>query len=140
MIQAMTSGHAGSMSTLHASVAMDAMNRLETLAMMNKVELPLHALRAQISSAIDVIVLVSRFNDGRRGLTQIAEVMPLDKDGRYQVQEIFAYRLEDTPDGRAGKGKLAWTGRKSYFRNEPKVRMLKNQRVLTNAIFEESET
>jgi len=140
MIQAMTSGHAGSMSTLHASVAMDALNRLETLAMMNKVELPLYALRAQIASAIDVIVLVSRFNDGRRGLTQIAEVLPLDREGHYQVQEIFAYKLDDTPEGRTtGRGGLAWTGNKSVFRQEPKVRMLQPHWKLTQGIFQEAQ-
>ena len=67
MIQAMTSGHAGSMSTLHAHMAMDALNRLETLAMMSKIDLPLFALRAQIASAINVLVQMTRFSDGRRG-------------------------------------------------------------------------
>ncbi len=60
MIQAMTSGHGGSMGTLHANNPADALNRLETMALMSKVELPLHALRAQVSSAIDVVVQMSR--------------------------------------------------------------------------------
>jgi len=120
MIQAMTSGHAGSMSTLHANTAMDALSRLETLAMMNKVELPLHALRAQVVSAIDVVVQVTRFNDGRRGLTEVAEVMPLEADGRYRVRDIFTYALaENTKAGPAGE--LAWTGQVSQFSREPRV-------------------
>ena len=60
MIQAMTSGHGGSMGTLHANNPADALNRLETMALMSKVELPLHALRAQVSSALDLVVQMSR--------------------------------------------------------------------------------
>jgi pilus assembly protein CpaF len=123
MIQAMTSGHAGSMSTLHANMPMDALNRLETLAMMSKVELPLHALRAQIASAIDVIVQVTRFNDGRRGLTDIAEVLPLGDDGKYRVQNLYVYQLGEDESGRSGRGDLVWTGAPSLFNNEPKVRV-----------------
>ncbi len=136
MIQAMTSGHAGSMSTLHANIAGDALNRLETLAMMSGVELPLHALRAQIASAIDLIVLVTRFNDGRRGLTQIAEVLPLADDGKYRLQETFRYQLAEGAEGKAGRGALVWTGKKSSFRDEPKVRLLRDQWDLTKDIFD----
>lgn len=130
MIQAMTSGHAGSMSTLHANVAMGALNRLETMAMMGEIELPLHALRSQIASAIDVIIQVTRFTDGRRGLTQVAEVLPLDENGRYCIQNIFDYKLDSE-----GKGQLDWTGKKSIFIAEPKVRVLSDQWNLTREIF-----
>ena len=122
MIQAMTSGHAGSMSTLHSDTAMDALNRLETLAMMGKVELPLHALRAQVASSIDVVVQVTRFNDGRRGLTQVAEVLPLDDNGRYHLADIFTYVWAEGAAGQAG-GRLEWTGQPSRFAGEPKVRV-----------------
>ena len=135
IVQAMTSGHAGSMSTLHANMAMDALNRLETLAMMAKLELPLHALRAQIASAIDVIIQVTRFTDGRRGLTEIAEVLPLSDDGHYNLQDMFTYQLSDDEAGRGGKGRLEWSGKKSIYRNEPKMRILRNQWDLTKAIF-----
>jgi len=119
MIQAMTSGHAGSMSTLHANTSLDALNRLETLAMMNQVELPLYALRSQITSAIDVIVQVTRFSDGRRGLTEIAEVLPLDDEGHYKVQMMFQYTLDDN-----AVGSLQPSGKKSSFSCEPKIKML----------------
>ncbi|MDY6913270.1 MAG: CpaF family protein [Planctomycetota bacterium] len=135
MIQAMTSGHAGSMSTLHANVAMDALNRLETLAIMNKVELPLHALRSQIASAIDVIVQVTRFNDGRRGLTQVSEVLPLTDDGRYNLQDMFIYELDAGAEGKAGRGSLKWTQCRSSFADEPKVRILRDSWDLTSKIF-----
>ena len=123
MIQAMTSGHAGSMSTLHANMSLDALNRLETLAMMSTVDLPLHALRSQIASAIDLIVQVTRFNDGRRGLTQISEVLPLGDDGKYRIVDMFEYRLCEGQAGKEGKGIITWTGAKSSFAAQPKVRV-----------------
>ena len=135
MIQAMTSGHAGSMSTLHANLAADALNRLETLAMMSKVELPLHALRAQIASAIDVIILVTRFNDGARGLTEIAEVLPLSDTGHCRTQDVFQYKLGDQAGTRASGGALVWTGTASAFCGEPKVKVLQGEMELTREIF-----
>jgi len=120
MIQAMTSGHAGSMSTLHANMPMDALNRLETLAMMNPIELPLHALRSQIASAIDVIVQMTRFNDGRRKITQVSEVMPLGDNGHYQLRDIFAFGHDDR--GRV-VDTLVWTGERSLFADEAKIRI-----------------
>ncbi|MEN6665904.1 MAG: CpaF family protein [Phycisphaerae bacterium] len=121
MIQAMTSGHGGSMSTLHANMPMDALNRLETLAMMNKVELPLHALRSQIASAIDVIIQMTRFSSGQRKITAIAEVLPLGDDGRHRLRDIFAFGRDDR--GRPTET-LVWTGEVSAFADEPKVRTL----------------
>ncbi|HNX26700.1 MAG TPA: CpaF/VirB11 family protein, partial [Phycisphaerae bacterium] len=119
MIQAMTSGHAGSMSTLHANTAFDALNRLETMALMSKVELPLHALRSQISSAMDVIVLMTRLKDGRRCITEISEVLPLEEDGHYRVQKMFSFDVKDESD----VGRLAWAGQRSTFYDEPKIRI-----------------
>jgi len=135
MIQAMTSGHAGSMSTLHANTALSTLNRLETLAMMSPIDLPLHALRSQIASAIDMIVLVTRFNDGRRCLTEIAEVLPLDDDGHYIIHPMFAYKLVGEA-GKKGIGTLQWTGRKSTYCDEPKIRVLRDSWNLTKRIFD----
>ena len=133
IIQAMTSGHAGSMSTLHANSSLDALNRLETLCMMSEVNLPLHALRAQITSAIDVVVQLTRFADGRRSVTEIAEVMPLGDDGRYRVQEMFTYEMDEGAE--SGPGRLAWTGAKSQFGGEPRMRVLRKQAELTEEVF-----
>ena len=116
MIQAMTSGHAGSMSTLHADTPTDALARLETLAMMGEVELPLYALRAQVASAIDLIVQMVRLNDGRRMVTQISEVGGLDEQGRYRLADIFASDFADAAV------QLRWTGAVSRFAREPRVR------------------
>src|SRR5690606_11913438 len=78
LLQAMTSGHGGTMSTTHATYPADTLRRLETMAMMNEVAMPLMALRSQVASAIQVIVQTSRFNDGSRKLTHISEVLGLD--------------------------------------------------------------
>ena len=135
VIQAMTSGHAGSMTTLHANSTADALNRLETLAMMSKIELPLHALRAQIASAIDVVVQMTRFNDGRRALTQVSEVLPLGEDGRYRLLDQFNYQLDEGAAGKAGRGSLVWSGQKSSFTHEAKIRVTRDAWDLTRRIF-----
>ena len=114
MIQAMTSGHGGSMGTLHANTPADALNRLETMALMSKVELPLHALRSQASSAIDLVVQMSRQIGGKRLLTQVSEVMPLGDDGHYRLKDLFA--LQPIEDGNDNKDmELRWTGRTSVL-------------------------
>ena len=89
LVQAMTSGHGGCMSTVHATYPTDTLSRLETMALMSSVVLPLQALRAQISSAIDVIVQTSRQRDGSRCVTHITEVLGLDVNGSYQIADIF---------------------------------------------------
>jgi len=120
MIQAMTSGHAGSMTTLHADSPADALNRLETMALMSNVEIPLAAMRAQIASAIHVIVQMMRFADGSRRVVQISQVLALDDAGRYRVEDLFALHL---PKGESNlaKAELQWTGKKIVFRNEVTV-------------------
>ena len=112
MIQAMTSGHGGSLGTLHANNPADALNRLETMAMMSSVELPLHALRAQISSAIDVVVQMSRHVGGRRMVTQITEIDPLSDDGHYRLRDLFEMRAGADPDD-PKRMQLSWTGVRS---------------------------
>ncbi|MEE9405165.1 MAG: ATPase, T2SS/T4P/T4SS family [Algisphaera sp.] len=98
MIQAMTSGHGGSMGTLHANTPADALSRLETMALMSEVELPLTALRSQIASAIDVIVQTSRQIGGRRLVTDISEVGPPGADGRAQLRPVFALGAAEGAD------------------------------------------
>jgi pilus assembly protein CpaF len=114
MIQAMTSGHGGSMGTLHANTPADALNRLETMALMSKVELPLSALRSQVSSAIDLVVQMNRQIGGRRLVTQISEVLPLGDAAYYQLRDI--YTLQETDDEEGGKTmQLKWTGKPSLL-------------------------
>ncbi len=112
MIQAMTSGHGGSMGTLHANNPADALNRLETMAMMSKVELPLYALRAQISSAIDVVVQMSRHIGGQRRVTQITEIDPMIEAGQYQLRDIFTLR-PPRDEEMSKELQLTWSGERS---------------------------
>ena len=98
LLQAMTSGHGGCMTTVHASHADDALHRLETMAMMSDVQLPLHALRAQVSSAVDLIVQVSRLRDGRRCITEIQEVLGYQPEQGYQLQPLFERRARVAGD------------------------------------------
>ena len=88
MIQAMTSGHSGSMTTLHADTPNDALNRLETMALTSGVELPQRALRSQIASAVDVIVQLQRIG-GRRAVVEVAEVTGLTPEGHYAIETLF---------------------------------------------------
>jgi pilus assembly protein CpaF len=89
LVQAMTSGHGGCMSTVHATYPSDTLNRLETMALMSSVTLPLSALRSQIASAVDVIVQTSRHRDGSRGVTHITEVLDVNPSGGYALRDLF---------------------------------------------------
>lgn len=105
LIQAMTSGHGGCMSTVHASYPRDTLSRLETMALMSDVELPLRALRSQVSSAIQIIVQTSRLSDGSRGITHISEVLELADDGTYQLQDLYRRTIH----GKDSEGRLIST-------------------------------
>ena len=90
LIQAMTSGHGGCMSTLHATYPRDTTSRLETMAMMSDIDMPLTALRIQLASAVNIICQVSRLQDGSRKITHITEVLGFDPNkGEYLLQDIF---------------------------------------------------
>lgn len=92
LIQAMTSGHGGCLTTVHATYPRDTLSRLETLALMSGIELPLHALRAQLASAVDILVQTARLRNGRRCVTQISEVVGLDESCRYLIEDLFTFR------------------------------------------------
>jgi pilus assembly protein CpaF len=95
LIQAMTSGHGGCLSTLHATYPRDTLSRLETMAMMSDIEMPLAAMRIQLGSAVNVIVQVGRLQDGSRKLTHITEVLGFDaQSGGYITHDIFVRRFE----------------------------------------------
>ncbi len=90
MLQAMNTGHDGSLTTIHANSASDAMSRLETLVLMAGTDLPSRAIREQIASAINVVVQQARLRDGTRRIVAISEVVGFDGE-RLQLREIFAY-------------------------------------------------
>jgi pilus assembly protein CpaF len=114
MLQAMNTGHDGSMSTLHANNPRDGLNRLETLVLLAGTELPSRAIRSQIMSAVNVIVQTERLRGGSRKVVSVAEVMGM-VDGEIALQEVFVFRqVGVTPDGRA-VGYHTATGAKSIF-------------------------
>ena len=114
MLQAMNTGHDGSMSTLHANNPRDAVNRLETLVLLAGTELPSRAIRTQIASAVNVVVQTERLRGGSRKVVSIAEVMGM-KEGEIVLQELFAFRqLGVSADGRA-VGYHTATGAHSVF-------------------------
>ena len=96
MLQAMNTGHDGSLTTIHANTPRDAMSRVETLVLTAGVDLPLRAIREQIAAAFDLIVQVSRLVDGSRRITHITEVLRMESDV-VTMQDIFlAKPVEDT--------------------------------------------
>jgi pilus assembly protein CpaF len=111
LIQAMTTGHGGSMSTVHATYPHDTLNRLETLCLMSDVELPLPALRGQIGSAINLIVQTNRFNDGSRKISHVAECRGLKPDGQYDLRMLYQFRPQGAEPGTGRiRGRLEATG------------------------------
>ncbi|MBX3131066.1 MAG: CpaF family protein [Polyangiaceae bacterium] len=95
IVQAMTSGHGGCMGTCHATYPRDTMTRLETMCMMSDIDMPLAAMRSQLGSGINIIVQVSRLQDGSRRTTHITEVLNFDLDtGKYDMQDIFVRRYQ----------------------------------------------
>ena len=118
MIQSMISGHAGSLTTVHASSPRDAMVRLETLSLMSDVEIPIYVARAQVASAIHLIVQLSRFSeDGSRRITRITEACGLEGD-RYVMKDLFVSQMRGKT--RAGKliADLEPTGERPSFSKE----------------------
>jgi Flp pilus assembly CpaF family ATPase len=94
MLQAMNTGHDGSLTTVHANTPRDALSRLETMALMAGLDLPARAIRDQISSAIHLIVLQARLQDGSRRITHISEVGGLI-EGEFVVKDIFLFKQSD---------------------------------------------
>lgn len=135
MIQAMTSGHSGSLSTCHANNPRDGLRRLETMALMADVELPLFALRAQVASAIEIIVQIARYHDGTRRLTHISEVLDLKDDGNYQLNDLYIFRPSRGTKGQRVEGTFEWTGVKPTFCEAPYVNGLEDRINLTKSLW-----
>lgn len=99
MLQAMNTGHDGSMTTLHANTPRDAVARLENMVMMANLNLPVESIRRNISSAVNLIIQASRLHDGSRKITHITEVMGLEGD-TIVLQDIFNYQVETIEKGK----------------------------------------
>ena len=114
MLQAMNTGHEGSLTTLHSNSVYDALDRLETMMLMNEMEIPVSAVRGYIGNAIDIVIQIDRLSDGRRKITSIAEVEGLS-DGKIEVKEIFGF----TQNGVAGDSSVM--GEFVFYNKKPKV-------------------
>lgn len=114
MLQAMNTGHDGSMTTIHANSARDGISRLENMISMTGIEMPLRAMRGQIASAVNLLVQVSRLQDGSRRMTSITELTGMEGD-IITLQEVFRYqRTGLTPDNKI-IGHFTATGVRSHF-------------------------
>jgi len=118
MLQAMNTGHDGSMTTVHANSPLEAMSRLETLCLMSGVELPLSAIRAQIASSVHVVVQQARFSDGTRRVIAISEVVGLDDDGQVRVCDVFRFRHRGLDAEQRVLGEFGATGFIPSFMDE----------------------
>jgi pilus assembly protein CpaF len=114
MLQAMNTGHDGSLTTLHSNSPRDAISRLETMTLMAGIELPIKVVREQVASAVDLIVQQSRLRDGSRKVTQITEVAGMEGD-TIVLTDIF--KFEQTGVGQEGKvlGEVKPTGIRPLF-------------------------
>lgn len=111
IVQAMTSGHGGCLATLHATEPRDCLARLETMAMMSQIDIPLAAMRTQIASAVDVIVHVKRLRDGTRKVSHVTEVLGFDDAaGAYRTQDLFVRRYAGTDRHGRVDSELVFTG------------------------------
>jgi pilus assembly protein CpaF len=113
MLQAMNTGHDGSLTTLHANTPRDALSRLETMISMANLELPERAMRQQIASAINVVIQVSRLSDGSRKLMQVSEIVGMEGD-IITMQDIFTYEREGMENDRV-LGQFKATGIRPRF-------------------------
>jgi pilus assembly protein CpaF len=114
MLQAMNTGHDGSLTTVHANAPRDALARIETMVLMAGYDLPLRAIRQQVASALDLIVHLERLEDGSRRVTAITEVQRMESDVITQ-QEIYAFKMENILRERTVLGRLKATGLRPTF-------------------------
>jgi len=119
LLQAMNTGHSGSMSTIHANTSLDALSRMETCAIMSGIDLPLTALRMQVASAINCVVHTMRLPDGSRKIVEIVEVLPLEH-GEYRTRQLMCWKTDSiAPDGKVNGRFLL--GEKPSFVEDAKI-------------------
>jgi pilus assembly protein CpaF len=114
MLQAMNTGHEGSLSTVHANTPRDALARIETMVMMAGFELPVRAIRQQVASALDLILQLERLEDGSRRVTAITEVQRMESD-IITLQDLFEFKIEQVMPDRTVLGNLTPTGLRPNF-------------------------
>ena len=120
MLQAMNTGHDGSLTTLHANTPRDALSRLETMISMANLDLPERAMRQQIASAINVVIQVSRLSDGSRKLMQVSEIVGMEGE-IITMQDIFVYEREGMGANDKVLGQFRATGIRPRFSDRLKT-------------------
>jgi pilus assembly protein CpaF len=118
MLQAMNTGHEGSMTTTHANSPREAIARIETLCLMAGVDLPVRAIRAQIASSVHLIVQQSRLSDGSRRVTAVSEVAGINDDGDVELNEIYSFVRLSTGAGGKIQGEFRASGYLPSFVDE----------------------
>lgn len=111
MLQAMNTGHDGSLTTIHANGVIDALNRLETLVLMSGLEIPIRAVREYIVNAIDIVINIERMSDGKRKITNISEIIGL-KDGEIELNPIFEFVQSGLTDTKEVSGSFKMSNKK----------------------------
>jgi pilus assembly protein CpaF len=124
MLQAMNTGHDGSLTTVHANSSRDVIARLETMVLMSGMELPSKAIREQIASAVDIIVQESRLSDGSRKIVAISEVVGMEGQ-QIVMQDIFEFRQTGVDENGKVQGVLRPTGAVPSFYESFKSRGIK---------------
>jgi pilus assembly protein CpaF len=114
MLQAMNTGHDGSLSTVHANAPRDALARIETMVLMAGYDLPMRAIRQQVASALDLLIHLERLEDGSRRVTSIVEVQRMESD-TITLQELFRFQVEQVTTDRMVIGNLCPTGLRPTF-------------------------
>jgi pilus assembly protein CpaF len=110
MLQAMNTGHSGSMTTIHANSPVEALHRLETMVLMSGMNLPSHAIREQIAAAAHLIVQQNRYPDGSRRITHITEVLALDEEGFFKSEDVFVFEHQGYDRAGRVRGRSVPTG------------------------------
>ncbi|HEY3486853.1 MAG TPA: CpaF family protein, partial [Gammaproteobacteria bacterium] len=126
MLQAMNTGHDGSLTTAHANTPRDCVSRLEVMVLMAGMDLPVRAIREQVASAVDIIVQQTRFSDGSRLITHISEVTGVEgSSGTIQMNDIFLYKQKGFDSNGKVKGEFVATGQVPHFYEELRERGIK---------------
>jgi pilus assembly protein CpaF len=131
MLQAMNTGHQGSLTTVHANSPRDAVSRLDSMVLMSNVELPIRAIREMISSAVNLVIHTARLSDGSRKVMAVSELTGLASDTEIHFEDIFVFNQLRTESDGSVIGEFAATGKQPSFLHELQTKGLK----IDDAIF-----
>lgn len=124
MLQAMNTGHDGSLTTIHANGVIDALNRLETLVLMSGLEIPIKAVREYIVNAIDIVINIERMSDGKRKITNISEIIGM-KNGEIDLNPIFEFTKVGLTDAKEVDGSFKMNKKEPFVLNKIRSRGIK---------------